>query len=203
MDSILMSIGEMFYPGRRDTKEARRTWAMDQNLYRKNLITWAAHWLDSKGVTLAPDRFKLLILDKLSDVKRSGTSEIKYLPRYLVQMHPGPFQAQQRPDLRRGQEHGRRRGQCPCSLHKSPRAASTRSASLPWPTSSPNSPKSPSKPLATRAKISYHCHGHFIQRFTEARELNEPAPHHKRRRTGHPDDAALPPYGTPGPARPG
>lgn len=92
MDSLLMSIGEMFYPGRRDTKEARRDWAMDQNFYRKNLITWAAHWLDSKGVTLAPDRFKLLILDKLSEVKRNGTSEIKYLPRYLVHCIQDHFQ---------------------------------------------------------------------------------------------------------------
>jgi hypothetical protein len=84
MDSILMSIGEMFYPGRRDTKEARRTWAMDQNFYRKNLVLWSAHWLDNKGVTLSPERFKLLLLDKLSEVKLKGTSEVKYLPRYLL-----------------------------------------------------------------------------------------------------------------------
>jgi hypothetical protein len=83
MDSILLGIADMFYSGREASPEAKKVWLTDQNFYKRHVVIWAARWLDSKGVTLNPDQFKAIILEKLLDVKRHS-GQIQYLPRYLT-----------------------------------------------------------------------------------------------------------------------
>jgi hypothetical protein len=84
LNGILAGIGDMFYPGRRETPEARKTWAIDQNFYKRNLVMWAARWLDDKGVTIGPETFKKILLEKLLNIKTHSAAEIQYLPRYLA-----------------------------------------------------------------------------------------------------------------------
>jgi hypothetical protein len=83
MDSILLGIADMFYPGRHADQDSRKVWFSDQNFYRRNLVLWSARWLDDKGVTLSPEEFKKIILEKLLDVKMHA-GEIRYLPKYLT-----------------------------------------------------------------------------------------------------------------------
>lgn len=91
VDSLLACIGEMFYPNRKDTPGERKRWAIDQHWYRQRVITWAARWLDSKALTLPPDRFKKLILDKLSDIKRHTAVEVENWPRYILKCFQDHF----------------------------------------------------------------------------------------------------------------
>jgi hypothetical protein len=90
-NSLLDSIGEMFYPDRAKTPGERKRWGMDKHWYRQRVITWAAKWLDSKAVTLPPDRFKKLILDKLSDIKRNTAQEVGNWPRYILKCFQDHF----------------------------------------------------------------------------------------------------------------
>lgn len=100
-NSLLDCIGHMFYPDRAKTPGERKRWAMDKHWYRQRVITWAARWLDSKAVTLPPDRFKKLILDKLSDIKNHASgqsstnpsihSSIQNWPRYILKCFQDHF----------------------------------------------------------------------------------------------------------------
>lgn len=83
-DSLLDCIGEMFYPDRAKTPGERKRWAQDRHWYRQRVITWAARWLDSRAVTLTPERFKQELLDKLSDIKRHAPEHVLNWPRYIT-----------------------------------------------------------------------------------------------------------------------
>lgn len=83
-NSLLDCIGEMFYPDRTRTPGERKRWAQDRHWYRQRVITWAARWLDSRAVTLTPERFKQELLDKLSDIKRHAPERVINWPRYIT-----------------------------------------------------------------------------------------------------------------------
>ena len=84
VEQILHFIGHTFHPDRSSTDAAKTRWAQDRNFYRQNLITWSAHWLDSRGVSLKPERFQKEIMDKLLDVKLNQRAEVKNWPRFLT-----------------------------------------------------------------------------------------------------------------------
>jgi len=84
VDAILYFIGHHFYPDRTSTAAARKLWAQDRHFYRRHLITWAAAWLDQRGVTLKPERFQKLICDKLLDAKLHLSAGARNWPRYLT-----------------------------------------------------------------------------------------------------------------------
>lgn len=94
VEQILHFIGHTFHPDRSSTDAAKTRWAQDRNFYRQNLITWSAHWLDSRGVSLKPERFQKEICDKLLEVKLHINSRpqpstlnpqpIKNWPRFLT-----------------------------------------------------------------------------------------------------------------------
>lgn len=84
VESLLACIGELFYPDRAKTPAERKRWAQDRHWYRQRVITWAADWLNKRALTLKPERFKQLLLDKLTDLKRNTAQPIQNWPRYIV-----------------------------------------------------------------------------------------------------------------------
>jgi hypothetical protein len=64
--------------------DARDRWMKDQHFIKREFTLYLATWLDKRGVTLRPDRYKTLLLDLLNDIKTHGnTSAIQYFPGYL------------------------------------------------------------------------------------------------------------------------
>lgn len=64
--------------------EARR-WFQDQHFIKRNVVLWPAAWLDKRGVTLAPERYRALLLEIFQGVKRHGeTGAVRYWPGYLM-----------------------------------------------------------------------------------------------------------------------
>lgn len=71
-------IRNQFYAG-------NEAWFADQEFIRRRVVTWPAHWLNTRGVTLKPLRYKELLLGIFQEIKRHGqTGEVKYWPRYLT-----------------------------------------------------------------------------------------------------------------------
>ena len=77
-------IRNSFYPG--DDR-----WFKDQHFIRRHVVTWPAAWLYGKGVTLALERYKQIIVDVFIGIKQHGQTEaVRYWPGYLkhcLQMH--------------------------------------------------------------------------------------------------------------------
>jgi hypothetical protein len=68
-----------------------KKWFQDQHLIKQWFVLWPARWLDERGVTLPPGRYKEILLGILDTIKGHGnTAGIDYWPRYLakcVQSH--------------------------------------------------------------------------------------------------------------------
>lgn len=76
---ILGVIRGQFYPDA-DAK----TWGQQVGFIRRHVVLWPASWLNGKGVSLPPDRYKGLILGVLMDIKRHGnTGAVKFWPGYM------------------------------------------------------------------------------------------------------------------------
>lgn len=61
-----------------------KTWLQEQGYIKRNVVLWPAKWLANKGVTLPPQRYRAILLDKLQDIKRHcEQAEFKYLPAYI------------------------------------------------------------------------------------------------------------------------
>lgn len=59
-------------------------WLKDQHFIKREFTLYLAGWLDRKGVTLKPERYKALLLGLLTDIKTHGnTGAVKYWPGYL------------------------------------------------------------------------------------------------------------------------
>lgn len=77
IDDLMGAIRNSFYPG--DDR-----WFKDQQFIRFHVVTWPAAWLNAKGVTLPPLRYKEIILDVLQGIKQHGKTEVvQYWPGYL------------------------------------------------------------------------------------------------------------------------
>jgi hypothetical protein len=71
-------IRNQFYPD-------NKAWFADQEFIRRRVVTWPARWLNGRGVTLPPARYKAILLDIFLEIKRHGqTGAVKYWPGYLV-----------------------------------------------------------------------------------------------------------------------
>jgi hypothetical protein len=80
---LMGAIRNQFYP---DTlcAGAEKQWFQDQQFLKVRVVLWPAAWLNKRGVTLKPDRYKQILLDIFADIKRHGaTGAIKYWPGYL------------------------------------------------------------------------------------------------------------------------
>lgn len=57
----------------------------DKAFLLKNVILWPASYLDRRGVTLPPARYKAILLDVFNGIKQHGsTAAVKYWPGYLM-----------------------------------------------------------------------------------------------------------------------
>ena len=79
VQDILSAIRNQFYPD-----ATPKQWAQDSVFIRREFVLYFASWLDKKGVTLKPGRFKQILLERLNEIKAHGaTDKIKYFPGYL------------------------------------------------------------------------------------------------------------------------
>lgn len=61
-----------------------KKWFQDRQFILKNVVLWPATWLDDKGVTLSPDRYKAIIYEVIQGIKHHGKTEaVGYWPGYL------------------------------------------------------------------------------------------------------------------------
>lgn len=64
--------------------DAFERWPKDQHFIKREFTLYLATWLDKRGVTLKPERYKALLLGLLNEIKTHGKTEaIKYWPGYL------------------------------------------------------------------------------------------------------------------------
>jgi hypothetical protein len=77
---LLQAIRSAFY-GDLPTKR----FMQDRQFLLRNVVTWPARWLNKRGVTLPPDRYKRILLDVFVEIKRHGaTGVVSYWPGYLM-----------------------------------------------------------------------------------------------------------------------
>ena len=85
VSDLLAVIRHQFYPDASLGGDAAKQWFQDQAFIRTSVVLWPAAWLNKRGVTLKPERYKQLLLDIFNDIKRHGaTGAIRYWPGYLV-----------------------------------------------------------------------------------------------------------------------
>ena len=86
LGEILGSIRGFFY-----AKAEPKKWFQDLPFLRQNVVLWAAHWLDRKGVTLPPERFRDILTGIFKDIAVHRQAEtVQYWPGFLahcVQVH--------------------------------------------------------------------------------------------------------------------
>jgi hypothetical protein len=64
--------------------DSREQFLKDQHFIKREFTLYLASWLDKRGVTLKPDRYKALLLGLLNEIKTHGnTAAVKYWPGYL------------------------------------------------------------------------------------------------------------------------
>jgi hypothetical protein len=85
-DDLLNAIRNQFY-----ADAAPGQFQKDKNFLLTRVVLWPAGYLDKRGVTLPPARYKAILLDVFNGIKAHGqTGAIKYWPGYLchcVQTH--------------------------------------------------------------------------------------------------------------------
>ena len=63
-----------------------KEWFQSQRFFIR-ILTYPAAWLNQRGVTLPPARYKVIILSIFDEVKHHGkTGEIRYFPGYLLKV---------------------------------------------------------------------------------------------------------------------
>jgi hypothetical protein len=65
-------------------QDFQERWFPQQREVQK-VVTWPAAWLNSRGVTLPPERYKAILVEMVTTIKHHGeTGSVKYWPRYLL-----------------------------------------------------------------------------------------------------------------------
>ena len=63
----------------------KNDWFKDQHFIKSKIVTWPARWLDDRGVTVKPERYKEILIGIFKTVKNYGQTEtVKYWPGYLL-----------------------------------------------------------------------------------------------------------------------
>lgn len=79
MGDIMNAIRGQFYPD-----ATAKQWMQESAFIRREFVLYLASWLDKRGVTLKPARYKQILLERLNEIKTHGaTDRIKYFPGYL------------------------------------------------------------------------------------------------------------------------
>lgn len=59
-------------------------WFADRAFVKKNVVLWPATWLNARGLTLAPERYQAILVEKINDLKRHATGTIRNPSGYLM-----------------------------------------------------------------------------------------------------------------------
>lgn len=59
-------------------------WFKDRAFVKKNVVLWPATWLNARGLTLPPERYQAILVEKLIDLKRHATGTIHNPSGYLM-----------------------------------------------------------------------------------------------------------------------
>jgi hypothetical protein len=79
LGDLMGVIRRQFYPD-----ATAKQWLQESNFIRREFVLYLAAWLDKRGVTLPPLRYKQILLERLNEIKQHGaTDRIKYFPGYL------------------------------------------------------------------------------------------------------------------------
>jgi hypothetical protein len=85
VNDLLQAIRSGFYA------DAEKRFFQDRAFLLRNVVLWPAQWLNQRGVWLEPARYKAIVLEVLTTVKRHGdTGAVQFVPGYLmhcVQQH--------------------------------------------------------------------------------------------------------------------
>ncbi len=86
VNDILHVVRSSFYADATDKK-----WAQDRGFILRRAVSYPAAWLNKRGVTVPPERYREILIGIFLDIKRHGsTGAVKYWPGYLalcVQRH--------------------------------------------------------------------------------------------------------------------
>lgn len=78
-------IGDLMDAVRHGFYSGDEAWFKDQHFIRRRVVTWPAKWLNGRGVTLKPERYKEILLDIFTEIKRCGKTEaVEFWPGYLA-----------------------------------------------------------------------------------------------------------------------
>jgi hypothetical protein len=78
-NDLLQAIRGSFYGDATD-----KQWHQDKNFILLNVVLWPASYLNRRGVSLPPERYKAIIFDVFNGIKRHGsTGAVKFWPGYL------------------------------------------------------------------------------------------------------------------------
>jgi hypothetical protein len=76
---LMGAIRGQFYPD-----ATAKQWLQESVFIRREFVLYLASWLNKRGVTLKPERYKQILLERLNEIKQHGkTDAIKYFPGYL------------------------------------------------------------------------------------------------------------------------
>jgi hypothetical protein len=79
VNDLMLAIRNQFYG------DCLERWHADQHFIRRNVVTWPAGWLNKRGVTLPPKRYRDILFSILNGVKVHGnTGAVRFWPGYLM-----------------------------------------------------------------------------------------------------------------------
>lgn len=83
IEKLLGAIRRRFYSGGEDAE--RKRWHRDRQDLIKAL-TWPAHWMHERGVSISQPRYRLLLEERLADISAYGVPKRRraYFPSYLL-----------------------------------------------------------------------------------------------------------------------
>lgn len=62
-----------------------KQWLQDQHFIKIRTVLFPASWLNQRGVTLSPERYRAILIDIFTGIKQHGsTGVVKYWPGYLA-----------------------------------------------------------------------------------------------------------------------
>lgn len=88
---LMEFVRRKFYPAYPSDPAVKKQWFQDQGFLKTRVVLWPAGWLNERGVTLSPNRYREILCKVLTEAAIHGTTaKIQYYPAYLakcVQSH--------------------------------------------------------------------------------------------------------------------
>ncbi len=83
---LVDAVRRTFYPEYASDARVKKQFCQDLSFLKTRVILWPASWLNGKGVSLKPERYKEILLTIFNEARIHGTTApIRYFPAYLAQ----------------------------------------------------------------------------------------------------------------------